>query len=574
MAASSDLQEQFRVIQEQQKMRFKERTTRNQERELESEARCIPNNTHHQNDLELKTVTQLKQVPKGPEPKLAAPSSNDGDVQYLQTQIERLQLENSQLNSRVKQTEVRLVQLNHQREEERRAMGGTSGTVTQRIVELSKKNRELNAELASERNKVRELQTKVKQLQKQISEKEPDSSSSHGHTQSKGEETEGSLQLMVDQLKEQLQASNQKRTEYRNECQMLKQELKLAQKVLSKEVGEGISVATLLKSGSGWRGRSQQIIALQNKIGELQKRLEESGKSTKTFSASSSRLNADRRQATVLKKIEDSKKKSLEVTQSELAALQSEHSKLQQQCSALKSRNKILTAELKSIRSQTSGKLESPSLSQPRPPSTESKQELERVMVLEQRNQRLQTQLAKCVSELQTLKASQSNEHSRTRSPTVTRQPKSAPLPPIATPPHSRSCTRSVPRKMAATEQPHHKAEEDTLAQVSHIEKERLLDLTISLQQRLDLTNDKLVTTETELLNFKQRPSVSKDKTPSAVRKLEEELSLTRNENEVLKETLEATRQEKLADIKALNNLMRETKCTFVDSVRQLCVKN
>eukprot|EP00118_Oscarella_pearsei_P012138 m.86729 g.86729 ORF g.86729 m.86729 type:complete len:100 (+) comp36510_c0_seq20:715-1014(+) len=40
--------------------------------------------------------------------------------------------------------------------------------------------------------------------------------------------------------------------------------------VLAKEVGDGISVSDLLKKPSGWRGRSQQILALQQKVQQLQ----------------------------------------------------------------------------------------------------------------------------------------------------------------------------------------------------------------------------------------------------------------------------------------------------------------
>ena len=36
--------------------------------------------------------------------------------------------------------------------------------------------------------------------------------------------------------------------------------------VLGKEVGEGVNVSSLLGTNSGWRGRAQQIIMLQNKV--------------------------------------------------------------------------------------------------------------------------------------------------------------------------------------------------------------------------------------------------------------------------------------------------------------------
>ncbi len=73
--------------------------------------------------------------------------------------------------------------------------------------------------------------------------------------------------------------------------------------------------------------------------------------------------------------------------------------------------------------------------------------------------------------------------------------------------------------------------------------------------------------------NLRQRYSnSSKDKTKTtSVGELEERLEITKDENEVLKETLEATKQEKLADIKLLQELIRETKSMFVDSVRKLC---
>ncbi len=88
----------------------------------------------------------------------------------------------------------------------------------------------------------------------------------------------------------------------------------------------------------------------------------------------------------------------------------------------------------------------------------------------------------------------------------------------------------------------------------------------------MDLCNDKVVNAETELRNLRQHISnKDKTKTTSSVGELEERLEITKDENEVLKETLKATRQEKLADIKLLQELIRETKSMFVDSVRKLC---
>ncbi len=529
------LQEQLHLIQQKQQTRYKERIT---PKEVE----------HHHINLDLKTLTA--------EAKLTVNSEGIivHDVDFLRAQIEMLELESSQLKTKLKQTESKLVRLSHQREEERRAMGGANSTVTQRIVDLSKKNRGLNSELASERNKVRELQAKLRKSEAEIAE-------TQSHCIQKTTETETeTIQTMLKQLKDQLQAANQKRVEYRSECQTLKQELKITHKVISKEVGEGVNVATLLKNGNGWRGRSQQIIALQNKTAELQQRLNDTDRISKR-SSTQIKGNADHRQMSTLRKIEDTKKRSLELAQTELTSLNIEHSKLQHQFSALKSRNKILTAELKSLKSGSS-QPSTPQLQIPsRPPSgSEIRQDHDKITILEQRNRRLQAQLTKCLNELQPIRDS---------APVIVRQRKSAPLPPLAV---SRGRTRAVANKMASVGQLCSNVEEDTLSRVNQSETEQLFELTLSLQQRLDLCNDKVVTAQTDL---KQKHSNGKDKTKTTTctADLEEQLEMTKNENEVLKETLEATRQEKLADIQLLQGLVRNTKCMFVESVRQFCTE-
>ena len=61
--------------------------------------------------------------------------------------------------------------------------------------------------------------------------------------------------------------------EQHNQCQVLKQELKLAQRVITKEVGDGVNISALISGTSGRRGRAQQIITLQSKLAELGEQL-------------------------------------------------------------------------------------------------------------------------------------------------------------------------------------------------------------------------------------------------------------------------------------------------------------
>ena len=63
-------------------------------------------------------------------------------------------------------------------------------------------------------------------------------------------------------------AKNAPQDESRKNCNMetLHYQESLILQVLSNEVGDGVTVQSLLNSPSGWRGRAQQILALQKKV--------------------------------------------------------------------------------------------------------------------------------------------------------------------------------------------------------------------------------------------------------------------------------------------------------------------
>ena len=355
------LKERLHSIQEQQKERFKERKATQRGVLKESNKPILISAHQVEDDLDLRTATQVAHSD-------CEQSTTDysKEVDFLGHQLEHLQLENAQFRSNLKEKDMKLAEIEKCREEEKIAFGGIGTSATQKIVELSKRNRELNSDLASEKNRVRQLQKKFKELERAAvscdnKEQVDCLKNERTHTCTTVSKTSGAgddSSSVIAHLHEQLKHAQQKMTDHRNQCQVLKQELKLAQKVITKEVGESVSMSAILSGVSGWRGRAQQITTLQKRVAELKEQLERHQPGT-TRGASTSRgdfmsAQTDVRQKAMLQKMEKERKTTLDETRLELEMLQSEHSKLKRQNNALRARNKILTAELKQMKSQLS----------------------------------------------------------------------------------------------------------------------------------------------------------------------------------------------------------------------------
>ena len=80
----------------------------------------------------------------------------------------------------------------------------------------------------------------------------------------------------MDETQNKLSALQQKLFESRNKNVELTNQLKLAHKCLQQEIGEHFNLNILANhaNASNWRGRAQQILHLQQRVKELQERLE------------------------------------------------------------------------------------------------------------------------------------------------------------------------------------------------------------------------------------------------------------------------------------------------------------
>ncbi|XP_003409977.1 coiled-coil domain-containing protein 13 [Loxodonta africana] len=369
MAADTGSQDtlrlQFKMLQEMQQKRLQKQMEKRKEKELSLQSK----DNDQEELLEISDRFSLLHTGEQHSKDSFEKRVLEDEIAQLRDQLRETADENGRLHKLLKERDFEIKHLKKKIEEDRFAFTGTAGVagdmVATKIVELSKKNRVLMAESEG-------AKTRVKQLSNRVQELERDLQTAVARLPAQGGAEAGAKPPRtpmgdralpespeVKALQDRLTAANLKMSDLRNQVQAMKQELRVAQKVLASEVGEDVNIQHLLSTPGTWRGRAQQILVLQSKVRELEKQLGQTRSQSAGIAGDELSVHSDPRKLSAQEKnllrirlLEREKQECWEKLASERDTLQKELEELRKKFEGVKSRNKVLSSEVKTLRSQ------------------------------------------------------------------------------------------------------------------------------------------------------------------------------------------------------------------------------
>ncbi|XP_009199345.2 coiled-coil domain-containing protein 13 isoform X5 [Papio anubis] len=364
-ASQNILRLQFKAMQEMQHKRLQKQMEKQREKELSLKSRA----DDPEEPLEVSDGLSLLHTGEPNSKNSFEKRVLEDEIEHLRNELRETVDENGRLYKLLKERDFEIKHLKKKIEEDRLAFTGTAGVagdmVATKIVELSKKNRLLMAESEGAKTRVKQLTNRIQELERELQ-------TALTRMSAKGATDAGAKPLRaqmgdralpetpeVKALQDRLAATNLKMSDLRNQIQSVKQELRMAQKVLASEVGEDVNVQQLLSSPGTWRGRAQQILVLQSKVRELEKQLGQSrSQSVGTGSDELSvypdprKLSAQEKNLLRIRSLEREKQEGLEKLASERDGLQRELEELKKKFEGMRSRNKLLSSEVKTLKNQ------------------------------------------------------------------------------------------------------------------------------------------------------------------------------------------------------------------------------
>jgi len=511
----------------------------------------------------------------------------------LQSKLRELKDETGRLRKYVAEKEYEVQKLTNRTkrlQDERILLAGpdSAATAPTKIVELSKKNREIMAQVEIEKSKCMRLQQKIIELENMVHRlKNPPTKLSP----SKEKEESAS---------EQLQVVNMKLIDCRNQMQSLKQELKIAHKVICQEIGEeNVNLANLLKDSQGFRGRSFQIKALQAKVRDLERKL----KGNAENELKDKNINR-------IKQQEKNRKQSIDVIKQELNKTQESLSDTNKKLEGTKSRNKVLSQEIKSLKSQIQMLQDKGSHDNELIDTLMTQQEKLQVIMQnvaqqnskssmneQETSKKMHMQDQKAFNEIQQLKTlleekeekireyEESQNKSMTSSVNIrdsievasdrltsARKEKPKEYRSIGT-----NTTRKLERPNCETIKPKTEELEYRCEQLSAMlksvqnERDSLLKVNSNLSQREQSLSEQLC----RLTSYRQQHHQKGDSLNKNAKlaEIENQLVLQIDENNALKETLNSVQQSHQQDVSLYNAMLDETKQVFLDTINNLVAK-
>lgn len=209
-----------------------------------------------------------------------------------------------------------------------------------KILELAKKNRELQVRVESLKNKAARAMQEVNTMK------------ATGPSQSDLEEQ---LERQLEAESKNEGAQQQKKIKdlekrilkIRAERDLAKTELEKAHKVIEKEVGPGKNIDALLAEGDGWKGRQEKIQILKEKLKKAKAQFGD-GVSTVSFTTENTLMSGTKTHASkTIEKIENNRMKENEALKEELMKANDLMEQLEMKCKAAVARKKVVEKELK-----------------------------------------------------------------------------------------------------------------------------------------------------------------------------------------------------------------------------------